>query len=300
MFRRERQERTAVNSVGSRSEDANLLIYILNLEIDLCTLASANPVALEQFDSLGPIQFVESVKQSLRKSSDTQHPLPHRPSYNRETADLAFAIYNFFVGQDCAEFGTPVDWDICDVSEANAVWIGSAIGGNRLGPICLRIEPGVVDLQENPLRPFVVTRVSRVNFPLPIIGKTDPLQLALELRHVFTGGDRRMLTGFDRVLLRGQTKRVPAHRVQDVEAAQAFIASNDVSCRVAFRMTNVQPGPARVRKHIEHVEFRLRRIETLLARVRRVKKLALVPDGLPFRLDLVERIWFTAVATHCR
>src|SRR6478735_2750565 len=300
MFRREHQKCTAVHSVGSRSEDANLLIYIVNLEIDLCTLASANPVALEQFDSLGPIQFVESVKQSLRKSSDTQHPLPHRPSYNRETADLAFAIYNFFVGQDCAEFGTPVDWDICDVSEANAVRIGSAIGGNRLGPICLRIEPGVVNLQENPLRPFVILRVCRVDLPLPIIRETYPLQLALELRHVFTGGDCRMLTGFDRVLLCRQTKRVPAHRVQDAEAAQALIARNDVGRGVAFRMTNMQARPARVRKHIEHVEFWLGWIETLLAGVRRMKKLALVPDGLPFRLNLVERIWFTAVATHCR
>jgi hypothetical protein len=65
-------------------------------------------------------------------------------------------------------------------------------------------------------------------------------------------------------------------------------------------MTNVQPSPARVRKHIEHIEFRLRRIETFLAGIGRVKKLALVPNGLPFRLDLVERIWFTAVATHYR
>src|SRR5512132_1812897 len=105
-----------------------------------------------------------------------------------------------------------------------------------------------------------------------------------------------MLPSFDRVLLRWQTKRVPAHRVQDVEAAQAFIASNDVGGGVPFRVSNVQPGPARVREHVEHVEFRFRRIETLLAGVRRVKKLALVPDGLPFRLDLVERIWFTAVA----
>ena len=109
-----------------------------------------------------------------------------------------------------------------------------------------------------------------------------------------------MLTGFDRVLLRGQTECVPAHRVQDVEAAHAFVARNDVGGGVAFRMTNVQPGPARVRKHVEHVEFWLRRIETFLAGVGRVKKLALVPDGLPFRLDLVERIWFTAVATHYR
>ena len=88
--------------------------------------------------------------------------------------------------------------------------------------------------------------------------------------------------------------------MQNVEAAQAFIARNDVGSGVALRMSNVQTGTARVRKHIEHVELWLRRIETFLAGIGRVKKLALVPDGLPFRLDLVEWIWFTAVATHYR
>jgi hypothetical protein len=29
-----------------------------------------------------------------------------------------------------------------------------------------------------------------------------------------------------------------------------------------------------------------------------MKKLALVPDGLPFRLDLIEGIGFTALAAH--
>ncbi len=79
-----------------------------------------------------------------------------------------------------------------------------------------------------------------------------------------------------------------------------FIARDDVSRGVAFRMPNVQPGPARVRKHIEYIEFWLRSIETFLAGVRRVKKLAFVPDGLPFRFDLVERVWFAAVAAHYR
>src|SRR6266508_5186616 len=293
MFRREDQECTAVNRVGSRSENANLLIYILNLEINLRALASTNPVALEQFDALGPIQFVESLKQSLCKSGDTQHPLPHRSSHNRKTANLAFSVYNFLVRQDRAQLRTPVHRDICDIRQPDTIRIGSAIGGNRLGSICLRVQPGVVDLEENPLRPFVIGRVCRVDLSLPIVRETDPLQLALELRHVFTGGDCRMLTGFDRVLLRGQTKGVPAHWMQNAEAAQAFIARYDVGGSVAFRMTNVQPRPARVRKHIEHVEFWLRRIETFLAGVGRVKKPALVPGGLPFRLDLVERIWFT-------
>ncbi|KAG0505628.1 MAG: hypothetical protein Udaeo_10130 [Candidatus Udaeobacter sp.] len=300
MFRCDYQECAPVKRVGTRCENANLLIYILNLKIDLRAFASPNPIALERFDSSRPIKALEFIEQSLRISSDAQHPLPHWSSNNRKAANLAFSIYNLLIRQDCAQLRTPVHWDVSDVSESNAVRIGPTIGGNRLGPVCLRIEPGVVDLQENPLRPSVVTRVSRVDFPLPIVGKTDPLQLALELRHVFTGGDRRMLTGFDRVLLRGQTEGVPAHRVQNVEAAQPLIARNDVGRGVAFRMTNVQPRPAGIRKHIEHVEFWLRWIETLLARVGRVKNLVLVPDRLPFRLDLVERIWFTAVATHFR
>src|SRR5512133_809742 len=156
MFRREHQECTAVNRVGSRSENANLLINTLNLEIDLRALASANPVALEQFDSFGPIQFVESLEQSLRKSSDTQHPLPHRSSHNRKAANLAFSIYNLFIRQDSSQLRTPVHRNISDVSEANAVRVDTPISGNRLSPICLRVKPGVVDLQENPLCPFVI------------------------------------------------------------------------------------------------------------------------------------------------
>src|SRR6478735_9509645 len=128
MFRREHQECTAVKRVGSRCENANLLVYILNLKIDLRPLASANPVTLEQFDSRWPIQFVESVKQSLRKGSDTQHPLPHRPSHNRKAANLAFSVYNLLVCQNCAEFRTPVHRDISDVSEAYAVGVVATVG----------------------------------------------------------------------------------------------------------------------------------------------------------------------------
>src|SRR6516164_7059680 len=183
MFRREQQECAAVNGVGSGSENANLLIQILNLEIDLRACASANPIALEQFDSFRPIKAPEFIEQSLRIRSDAQHPLPHRSSNNRKAANLAFSIYNFLVCQDCAQIRTPVDRDISDVSEANTVRIGSAIGGNRLGPICLRVKPGVVDLEENPLCPFVILRICRVDLPLPIVRETDPLQLAFELRH---------------------------------------------------------------------------------------------------------------------
>src|SRR5690242_8657793 len=143
MFRREHQKCTAVKRVGSGSENANLLIHVLNFEIDLRAFASADPVALEQFDSFGPIKSREFVEQSFRIRSDTQHPLPHRSSYDREAANLAFSIHNLLVRQDRAQIWTPVHWDISNVSEANIVRIGSAISGNRLSPIRLRVKPGI-------------------------------------------------------------------------------------------------------------------------------------------------------------
>src|SRR5439155_16747344 len=231
VFRCDYQECAPVKRVGARCENANFLVVFVDLEVDFSAFASANPITLEQLDSSGPIKALEFIEQSLRISSDAQHPLPHWSSNNRKAANLAFSIYNLLIRQDCPQLRTPVHRDISNISEPDPVRIGSAIGGNRLGPICLRVEPGVVDLQENPLRPFVISRVGRVDLPLPIVRKTDPLQLALELRHVFTRGDRRMLTGFDRVLLRRQTEGVPAHWVQDVEATHAFIARDDVSRR---------------------------------------------------------------------
>src|SRR4029078_11589738 len=101
MFRGEHQECTAIKRIGSRTENADMLIRILNLKVDLRTLASSDPVALEQFDSFRPIQLVESVKQPLGKGRDTQHPLSHRSPHSRKAANFALAIYNFFVGQNC-------------------------------------------------------------------------------------------------------------------------------------------------------------------------------------------------------
>src|SRR4029077_19619123 len=107
-----------------------------------------------------------------------------------------------------------------------------------------------------------------------------------------------MLAAFDRVLLRGQTERVPTHRMQDIEAAHPFVARNDVRCGITFGMSNVQPRPAGIRKHVEDEKFWLRRIKTVFGRIGRVKKLSLFPDGLPFWFDLVERIRFATLATH--
>src|SRR5690348_15037303 len=107
-----------------------------------------------------------------------------------------------------------------------------------------------------------------------------------------------MLAGLDRILFGGQSECVPAHWMQDVETATAFVARENIRSGVALRMTHVQSGAARIGEHVQHVKLRLARIEVRLTRVRCVKQLFLFPDPLPFRLDRVEGIWFAALAAH--
>src|SRR3954451_19473224 len=140
MFRRDHQEGAAIKRVRPGGENANSSIGFQPIpglprrrcrshgKLDLCTFTSTNPVALELLDSLRPIERVELSEQPLGIRSDAQHPLSHRPSNNRKTPNLAFSVNNFLVRQYCAQFRTPVDSDIRDISESNAVRISSAIG----------------------------------------------------------------------------------------------------------------------------------------------------------------------------
>ena len=131
------------------------------------------------------------------------------------------------------------------------VEIGSALS-------VFRIEPGIVDLEKDPLGPLVIARISGVDLAIPIVGKTDAFELRFKLGDILARGDFRMLAALDRVLLGRQTKRVPAHRVQDVETAHPFVPRDDVGGGVALGMPDMQASAARIRKHIEDVELRLR------------------------------------------
>src|SRR5439155_7543292 len=108
-----------------------------------------------------------------------------------------------------------------------------------------------------------------------------------------------MLPGFDGVLLCWQTEGIPAHWMQHAETARSFVTREDVGGGITFRMSYVQTGAARIRKHVEDIKFRFRRIEIFLAGIGRVKNLALIPKTLPFGFESIEWIWFAARA-HLR
>src|SRR3954469_15472573 len=105
-----------------------------------------------------------------------------------------------------------------------------------------------------------------------------------------------MLARANGVLLGRQPKSIPPHWVKHIEAAEPLVTRDDVGGGVAFRMADMQPRPARIRKHIEHIVLRPRRIEPGFARIGRPERFLLFPNALPFRLKLVEWIGFTAFA----
>src|SRR5262245_24394755 len=186
-------------------------------------------------------------------------------------------------------------WHISDVRKANLVRIFAAITRNRLSFVGARIEPRIVNLQKNPLRPFVITRIGSVDLPLPVVGKTDSFKLFFEFRDVFARSDCRMLAAFDCVLLCRESERVPAHRMQNIESAHTLVTRDDVRGSITFGMANMQSSAARIGKHIEDIKFWPRGIETFLTGIGRVKKLLLFPNGLPFRFEFVEWVRFAAL-----
>ena len=152
----------------------------------------------------------------------------------------------------------------------------------------------VEKLEEDPLRPLEVFRIGRVHLAVPVVAETEHLDLPLEGGDVLRRRLGRMRAGLNGVLLGGQAERVPAHRVEDVEAAHPLVAREDVGGGVAFRMADVQARPARIREHVEDVKLGTgdRRRRTGGRPVVGAEGFVRLPVALPLRLNEVERVLF--------
>src|SRR5690606_6337798 len=72
---------------------------------------------------------------------------------------------------------------------------------DRFGPVAVFVVPGVEKLFENPLRPSVVVRIGSAHFAAPVVIKAEFSELFPVSGNVFFGGDGRVLTGLNGVLL---------------------------------------------------------------------------------------------------
>ena len=264
-----------------------------------------------------------------------------------ETTDFTFAIHDFFVGENGSELFAPPDGLFADVGQAFGIAIGMAAGFefsiagradlpvgldarqrvptgtkfrrifqrfNRLSLVRFRIKPRVVKLEENPLGPFEIIRVGGGEFTRPVVTEAERLNLSLERGDVLLGSRARVLAGFDGVLFGGQTKGVPAHRMQHIKTDGAFVAGENVRGGITFGMPDVQSGAAGVGKHVEDVKFRWQLggrwiarkcmspgkrmvLGDFLTRVKSAESLLYLPDFLPFGFNQMEWI-LPAAARH--
>ena len=208
VFRRQHHVSRAKQRVGPRGEHAdsgigNRQSAIGNRKIHFRAFAAANPVPLHFLERIAPVNRVEVVQQFLGVGGDAEHPLAHRLADDGKAADFALAVHDFFVGQHRAELFAPPDRRFADVGETFGIAIGAAFGFecsicaclpirrlrqpshqfrrilqrlNRLGLVRFRIEPRIVELQENPLRPLEIIRVGGGEFARPVVAEAEDFE----------------------------------------------------------------------------------------------------------------------------
>ncbi len=219
----------------------------------------------------------EVVEQPIGVRGDTHHPLPQPFPEHREIAPIAAAVGgDLLVGQHGAQTRAPVHHRVGPVHQpirvddvgaftrrqirpSPAVVECPATGlefgdqfGDRSRFVGRRIEPCVVDLQEDPLRPLVEVDVGGGEAAAGVVAQPQSAQLATEIDDVRFGAGARMRTGLHGVLLGGQSERVEPQRVQDITAGHPVVARVDVGGDVAERVSDVQTLSGRVREHVLH------------------------------------------------
>src|SRR5262249_7055332 len=150
-----------------------------------------DPVALHGEDALRPAgQAVEVAQELVGIRRDAEEPLLELALDDRRVAPPAAAVLDLLVGEHGLAAGAPVD--------------------ERPPPVG---EAALEHAYEEELLPAVVARVAGRDLPLPVVGETEPPQLAAHVIDVVVGPARRVDAVLDRGVLRGQTEGVPAHRV---------------------------------------------------------------------------------------
>ena len=268
------EERGTKQGVGARGVHRDRLSTAFNDEIDLGTGGSADPVALHAQDFVRPLTFElgHVIKQAVGIVGDAEIPLRELLFGYRCVAALAQTAHDLLIGQDGLAIGAPVD-----------------IGWLAIGQSTFK------HLQEQPLVPVVVLRVTGIEDAIPVKRTGIATHRCLLGGNVFVGPRCWIRTALDSRVFRRKTKRIPANRVQDVKTFEKPIARGDITHGVCLRVTHVQVTRW-VRKHVEHVL-----LWTRVAGLSCLKWSTLVPHGEPLFLhgkNVVTFSAFCAQLTH--
>ena len=195
-------------------------------------LGTADPVALHGAHLLRPsLQLLQVVQQLLGIGGDPDKPLADLAPLYRVVAAPTAAVHHLLVGQHGLIGGAPVD--------LRHLFIG---------------QPLFKQTGEKPLLPAVVVRVAGAQFAVPVVGKTQPLQLAFHFLDIALGPNRRRHPILDGGVFRGHAEGIPTHGLQHVAALHALVTGDCIGDGVIADMAHMQLA-AGIGKHGQAVEF---------------------------------------------
>ena len=187
----------------------------------------ADPVGLHQSDLLGPVlQLADRLQQIIRHVRDLEDPLHTLLSFDRSPRSPALAVNHLLVCQ----YG---------LIDRIPVHDGSAA----------RNKAAIQHIQEQRLLLRVVFRITGRELAGPIQAQAHLLQIRTHCVDIGIGPLARMYLALHGRVFRRHPERIPAHRVQNIEAAGPFVPGNDISHGVVSDMPHMDPA-GRVREHL--------------------------------------------------
>ena len=244
----------AEKRVATGSEYGESFVCAVYCKVDFCAYRFAYPIALSRFRGLAPIEFVQTFKQSVGILLYIDYPLLHIFANDGVAAALALSVYNFVVGEYCAQLFAPVH-----------------------GSFNVAGKPFFNELFKKPLRPLVVGGVAGGNGLLPIVGKAQHFKLFGKVFYVFFRKAAGVVARLYGVLFGGQTETVETDGVQNVVALHTLHTRYNVGGGVAFGVPHVQARARGIGEHIQNIVFRFRKIAQI-----GVEGLVFLPISRPF------------------
>ena len=220
----------AESRVGAGGEHAEFLIATLDGKLDFAAVGFAYPVLLHELGLFGPVQLVQPLQKLLGVIRYLEKPLGEVLAHHRRPATLALALHDLLVGKHGVAGGAPVHGRFL------------AVG-----------KPFLVHLQEQPLRPLVVLGRAGVKLVVPVVHRTDFLELPFHGGDVLHGAVLGVYARLYRVVFGGQTERVEAHGLEH------FVALHLLETRIGVGGTVVIPVPRmkfcarRIGEHLQHI-----------------------------------------------
>ena len=197
-------------------------------------------------------------EQLLGEVGDLEEPLAELAPLDQRARAPAAAVDHLLVGEHGHVDRVPVDLAFLAIDQARREQV-----------------------EEQRLLVAVIFGIAGRELAAPVEREAEPLQLRLHRRDVRRRSSR---PGWTLLLHRGilgrHAERVPAHRMEHVEALHPLVAREHVAHRVVADMAHMD-APRRIGEHLEDIGLGARR-----AVVGARKRAALLPDLLPAGVGL--------------